>query len=346
MVTGLRGMVNRFERQWERDLESHGWSPAQGRPKELQEWVKRHNKDRGTSYRVVEVEGIPSVAWNSQMFNPNAGTGRDYQFLMEFSEGKPKSRVVGVVSDQFRLPSRALAEAIVDYWSLETGTLIDRGNELLGVSDSFLPDLGAADEFLQNLKGLVTIETAKARLQFTETEILTRFQDQPPKRLVGNNVILDLGMKNIEVVISNLLARYGHAVEIVHLAEEIGLTELGLDPGDVNAMANRVCEAVRELHPEFEIVLQYDGLLNIGNEKQVIEAHLRLRKSVLEGWEHRRHILEGSLDDVAARVDDLENECEEERGKISFDEEELGKRAVQSAFLTRFASRLKSAIGE
>ena len=332
---------NRLERRWEYDLVHSGWTQAQGRPRELKEWLDRWNKDKGTRYALIDVDGVSEIAWNSTRFNPRETDNKlFFGFLIEFSQGKPRLQVVERVKTQFRLSSTYLAEAIVNYWISDTASLVFQDNGLLGISDTMLATLDQPQVFLGNLKGVVTVAEAMKRLSKDEGQIRSEFPDDPPRRLVNDKVILDLTMTDNEGMLSNLLASHGNVVSLSHLADEIGLTGLNIDEQDKLDMAVRACAAFRELHPEFDIMSEHDGFLNIGNETEVLEAHLKQREAALAEWNTYKNSIEVDTEEAIEKLNSLDMELEIAQVGLDDNQDDLSNQAMQTEFVHRVVTRL------
>jgi hypothetical protein len=334
------------EQMWERDLDSMpGWTKAVGKPKQLRDWVEKYNKSNLTNYRTVEINGVSEFAWNPNRFNPRVKGDRDYRWLAIFSEGVPRKKVVDLIHQRLGLPAVYLAEAVVSYWSQEMDLLLQQEDGAMTVSDELLQDLKQYQVYLENKDGLVSVQDIKDRFNLTETEIAEIFIEDMPTRIVTAEVILDLPLHGVNEEWVSKLISSDNVIPMEMVAEQIGINSIHISPEAAMEVARRVCAALNELYPSFGILEEKGGYLNIGNPKEVLQAHIRAAVKAKEEWAahqlkqvERRISVEEYIDQTVIRLTKEENAA-------SPDREDLVSQAIQAEFLKRYANRLIGGMG-
>lgn len=343
-------MFDRFFKDgppWMEKLESSvGWTSAYGTPKDLYDWVLKHNEREGTAYRVGELNGVCEYAWNPNRFDPRAaqeGEKSKYHFLGEYSEGVQQRRLVNSVMSQFKLPAIYLAETIVNYW-VQEGLLERKSEDVLVPSAWFLAEVvSKPDILLENKKGLVTIEELMNRLHLQDNEIADIFPDAPPKRLVSEGVILDLDLRRIdgEWISQLILQTNANLIPLARVAEQLGVNELGINEPAGLAITKRLCSALSELYPEY-IIEERGGYLSIGKPNEVIEAHMRRAEEAISVHQKAQQRFTRDLEEVQAQIATEWVALSNLQGPDEDDSDSLGPRAIRAAFLQRYAQRLVS----
>ena len=345
MVFERLGLSNRQERMWRDDLERRGYTQAQGKPKDLDDWLQTYNREEGTDYRLVLAGNTPEYAWNPRSFDPRAGQVAKCRFLMHFSEGVSDALILETIEQQLGLPALVLASALLEHWLTDNVlNRIEAGR--VALANDMLKTLNEPEFFLRNKGGLSTSSELKHRLGLDDNEFRSAFYDSPPSRLVSDTIVLDLTMHNPtidEVWVSNLVAEKGNVIPLHIIAEEIGLTRLGVPQDEVINITKRVCSVLQEQYYSGSepAIMEVNGdHLSVGNPTEVVEAHIRRIEEYQAAWNDHATSLETQLDVVVSNIDEREEKLEQIEMEQGLDEEGLRERIIQAAVLQAYKQAL------
>jgi hypothetical protein len=331
--------VNRDEKKWLSELEGHrGWTDSKGDPKKLREWVAKSNEVKGTGYRVSEANGVSDYAWNPGKFDPKKSPSGAYNWLADFSGvGGNLERAADLVRQRLSLPTLYIAEAIVEYWRDEINVLKE-GDGLLVLSDEYFRLITTFERYLAVNEGLLSVSVVAERFDITQELVKETYKSDNALRIITDEIVLDLEMASIDAGwVSKLISDGSNVVSMTEVAERLGLLGGGLSLQQETAVevARNVSGILAGKFPEFNINPEGDSL-NVGNEAEVIRAHIRLAEAARDRWEENQQKYAEQRSKQEDDYEQVELELMDQEGSSDVSEIELVDQALQADFLQRY----------